>query len=249
MEFLTQVAIYGLLFVVALLYSSVGLGGASSYLAILSFLFLAPALMSTTALMLNVLVAGVAFIFFYRAGHFAARLTWPFLIASIPTAFLGGMIHTPVRIYSLLLAGVLLFAALRLVVEIRHAADDNTFKLPSLFVALAAGAGIGLISGIVGVGGGIFLSPLILLMKWADPKRTAATSACFVLVNSLSALSGRFVGGSFEVGMLASFVLAAFLGGVVGSHLGANLFSGRILRSVLGVLLLVASYRLFTVAL
>jgi len=243
------IVICGLFFAVALLYSSVGHGGASGYIAILSFFSFTPMQMSTTALILNLLVAGTGFVSFYKARHFSAKLTWPFLTTSVPAAFLGGMILVSAHIYSLLLAGVLLFAAFRLIVEIRPSTHNSISKFPSPFVALPVGAGIGLISGIVGVGGGIFLSPLILLMKWAEPKRTSATSACFILVNSFAGLSGRFIGGSFEIGILAPFMFTAFLGGLAGSYLGANLFSGSMLRRLLGVILLIASYKLLKVAL
>jgi hypothetical protein len=250
MEFSTSslLAICGLFFAVAMLYSSVGHGGASGYLAILSFFPIAPKSMSTTALILTLLVSAIAFISFYRAGHFSAPLTWPFLVASVPAAFLGGMIHVPRQIYSLLLAGALFFAAFRLIVEFKPAASEIT-KFPNLFVTLPAGAAIGLISGIVGVGGGIFLSPLILLMHWADVKKTSATSAGFILVNAVAGLAGRFLRGNFEIGLLAPFLAAAVFGGLVGSYFGANFFSGRTLRRALGVVLIIAAYKLIVVAL
>jgi len=238
------IGISGLIFAVAVLYSSVGHGGASGYLAVLSFFALAPKSMSTTGLILNLFVAGTAFIAFYRAGHFSAPLTWPFLVTSIPAAFIGGMIHVPMQVYAVLLAGALVFAAFRLIAEFRSTPENNRAQLPKLAAALPAGAGIGLLSGLVGVGGGIFLSPLILLMNWADAKRTSATSACFILVNSLAGLAGRFMSSRLEIGVLAPFVVAAFLGGLAGSHLGANRFSGRTLRRLLGVVLLIAAYKL-----
>jgi hypothetical protein len=243
------IAICGLFFAVAALYSSVGHGGASGYLAVLSFFSFAPKSMSTTGLILNLFVAGTAFVSFYRAGHFKARFTWPFILASVPAAFLGGMIHLPAQTYAFLLAGALLFAAFRLVVAFRPATPNDDSKFPGLVVALPVSAGIGMISGIVGVGGGIFLSPLILLMGWANPKQTSATSACFIFVNSLAGLAGRFTGGLFEIGLLAPFVAAAFLGGLAGAHLGANLFSSRTLQRALGVVLIIAAYKLLVVAL
>lgn len=240
-------AICSLLFVVALLYSSVGHGGASGYLAVLSFFAVAPKSMSTTGLILNLFVAGIAFLAFYRAGHFSPSLTWPFLVTSVPAAFLGGMIHVPKSTYAVLLAIALTFAAFRLMIQFRSDTASNEIRLPNLPVVLVIGAIIGLISGIVGVGGGIFLSPLILLMHWADPKKTSATSAAFILVNSIAGLAGRFLSGSFEIGVLAPFVLAAFLGGLAGANLGANKFSGITLRRVLGVVLMIAAYKLVAV--
>lgn len=242
-------AICGLFFAVAMLYSSVGHGGASGYLAVLSFFAVSPKSMSTTGLILNLFVASIAFITFYRAGHFSLPLTWPFLVASIPAAFLGGMITVPKSAYALLLALALAFAALRLMIQFRSEVSAKPIGRPSLPIMLVAGAGIGLISGIVGVGGGIFLSPLILLLNWAHPQKTSATSAIFILVNSLAGLVGRFFSGSFEIGMLAPFVLAAFLGGLAGANLGANKFSSLTLRRALGVVLIIAAYKLIVVML
>lgn len=249
MEFSTSFLLFicGLFFVVAMLYASVGHGGASGYLAILSFFAIMPKTMSTTALLLTLLVSALAFISFYRAGHFSTALTYPFLLTSIPAAFLGGMIHVPTATYALLLAGALSFAAFRLIIEFRPTPVNATLKTPGLMVTLPIGAAIGLLSGIVGVGGGIFLSPVILLMHWADPKKTSATSACFIFVNALAGLAGRFLRGNFEIGMLAPFLIAAVLGGLVGSHLGANFFSGRTLQRVLGVVLIIAAYKLILV--
>lgn len=234
---------------VAFLYSSVGHGGASGYLAILSLFAFAPSRMSTTALLLNLLVAGAAFIAFYRAGHFFPSLTFPFLLASVPAAFLGGLITISPRHYALLLSGVLLFTAIRfLLSKSSPTSTPESLRSPRLSIALPLGGGIGILSGIVGVGGGIFLSPLILLMKWADPKKTAAASACFIWINSLAGLFGRWLRGGIEVGIFAPFVVAAFLGGLVGSYWGANRFSGFTLRRILGIVLLVASIKLLLIA-
>jgi uncharacterized membrane protein YfcA len=232
-------------FGVAFLYSSVGHGGASGYLAVLSFFSAAPSLMATTSLILNLLVAGLAFIAFFRAKYVEGKLTWPFVVASIPLAFIGGMIHVSVRTYELLLAIALLVAALRFLLEVRSPGEESGLTFPSLAVSLPIGGGIGLVSGLVGVGGGIFLSPLMLFMKWADAKRTAATSAAFILVNSIAGLFGRVTGGNFQVGILLPLLVAAFLGGLVGSHFGATKYSGRTIRRILGVVLLIASGKLF----
>lgn len=243
-----------LFFFIALFYSSVGHGGASGYLAILSFLIIAPMLMSTTALILNLLVSGTAFIFFYRAKYFDFTLTWPFLITSVPMAFIGGMIRISAVIYMIILGVVLftlgvvlLFTSFRLNLETKIFRQKKTTKFPVLPIALLIGAGIGLLSGIVGIGGGIFLSPLMLLMGWADIKQTSATSAGFILINSIAGLLGRYLYGNFELGMvmLIPFIIAAFGGGLVGSHLGANLLSGPTLRRILGIVLLIAAFKSF----
>ncbi len=231
-----------LLFLVALLYSSVGHGGASGYLAVLSFFSVAPALMSSTSLVLNVLVSAVAFSAFYRERHFSWGLAWPFLVTSIPAALLGGLLSLRPKVYFLLLAIVLVFAALRLIFTLRT--EGESVQPPALGVALPVGLGLGLLSGILGIGGGIFLSPLILLKKWGTAKTTAAVSALFILVNSLAGLGGRVLGGTFELSGILPFLIAAFLGGLGGSYLGANHFSSLTLRRVLGGVLLLAAIKL-----
>jgi uncharacterized membrane protein YfcA len=232
-------------FLVAMLYASVGHGGASGYLAILALVpgGLLPDQMATTALTLNLLVAGIGLLVFVRAGHFLGRLTWPFIIASTPAAFLGGLTPVPVRVYGLLLAVSLAVAAWRLLMSVGRREVD-AIKAPALAVALPAGGGIGWLSGVVGVGGGIFLSPLMLLLRWASPKQAAASSACFILVNSASGLVGRFARGAIEYGTLWPLLIAAFTGGLIGSRLGANHFSGSLLKRLLAVVLVVASVKL-----
>ena len=230
-------------FLIALLYSSVGHGGASGYLALLSFFFFSPAQMTTTALFLNCLVAGISFLTFTKAGYFSSRLILPFLVASVPAAFLGGFFPIPDRIYSFLLALALLVAAVRLFVSFRPSKSMGVAP-PSVKVALPVGAGIGWLSGIVGVGGGIFLSPLLLLLRWADPKETAAAASGFIMLNSLAGLAGRWMNGGIEIGALGVFMSAAFLGGLIGARLGANHFSGMSLRRLLGVVLIIASAKL-----
>ncbi|MBI2872156.1 MAG: sulfite exporter TauE/SafE family protein [Chloroflexi bacterium] len=233
-----------LILVVAFLYSSVGHGGASGYLAVMSLLLttLAPRQMSTTALILNLLVAGLAGLAYWRAGHFRARLLLPFLIASIPTAFLGGRLHVPATTYGFVLAGALVFAAVRL--SLPSPASTGARRPVPLGLALLIGAAIGLLSGIVGVGGGIFLSPLLVLFRWADPKQTAASSAGFIWINSVSGLLGRLSAGTFATGPLAIMVAPAFLGGLLGSQLGARRFSGLTIRRTLAIVLVIAAGKL-----
>ncbi|MHB9022997.1 MAG: sulfite exporter TauE/SafE family protein [Armatimonadota bacterium] len=236
--------ISALIFCIALLYSSVGHGGASGYLAVLSFFAFLPGEIKSTALILNILVAGIASVAFMRAGYFSWKLLWPFIIASIPAAFLGGIIKISPQFYALLLALVLLVAAWRLALPTpatKNSEEQHPIRLP---IALTAGGGIGLLSGIVGIGGGIFLSPLILLARWADAKRTAAISAAFILVNSVSGLAGHLTRQHVDILAFAPFLLAALCGGLLGSHLGANHFSGLTLRRTLAVVLVLAAGKL-----
>lgn len=234
-------------FMIALVYASVGHGGASGYLAALSFVAVRPDEMATTALTLNLFVAGMALVSFVRAGHFIGRLIWPFVVASVPAAFLGGLIPVPVRLYVTLLAAALCVAAFRLTVELRVETAALP-RLPSLAVAMPVGGGIGWLSGVVGVGGGIFLSPLLLLLRWATSKQVAASSAAFIVINSAAGLIGRAARAGLAYGTLWPLLLAALFGGLVGAHLGANHFSGRMLKRILAVVLLVAAAKLLLAA-
>lgn len=234
----------GLVFAVAVAYSSVGHGGASGYLAVLSFFGFAPQVMAPSALLLNLLVAGLSFLSYFRAGYFVPRLLWPFLLTSVPFAFLGALLGTSAKVYGLLLAGALIFAAVRLIVAMPKGGTEPLVKPPSLWVALPVGAAIGLISGMVGVGGGIFLSPIILLLGWADAKRTAAASAAFIWINSAAGLYGHLSRTTVDWSALAWLVGAAFAGGLVGSWLGARRLESIWLRRILGVVLLLAAIKL-----
>jgi hypothetical protein len=233
-----------LVFLVAVLYSSVGHGGASGYLAVLSLFAVSPSTMASTALMLNVLVAGVALIAYAKAGHLSLKLAWPFLILSIPAAFLGGFIHIPDKTYFVLLAGALLAAAFRLAMRGAAPDENEAPRKVSVPVSMGAGAGIGFLSGIVGVGGGVFLSPLMIIFKWADTKRTSAIAALFIVVNSIAGLAGRFAKGSAIGEEYLPLIVVAFLGGLLGSYFGANRLSGVVLRRLLSFVLLIAATKL-----
>jgi uncharacterized membrane protein YfcA len=232
------------IFVVAILYSSVGHGGASGYLAVMALLAVAPEITRPTALLLNVFVATIGTIQFYRAGYFSWRIFLPFAITSIPFAFVGGMITLPTTAYKIVLGVVLVLAAIRLAWNLRSEAE---IKEPNIVIALVIGAVIGLLSGLVGVGGGIFLTPILLLMNWSETKTAAGVSAMFILVNSVSGLAGNYS----QVVSLPSnvwiWIGAAVVGGVIGSTLGANRFDSLTLRRVLALVLLFAGVKLMLV--
>jgi uncharacterized membrane protein YfcA len=232
---------------VAALYSSVGHGGASGYLACLSLVpgSLAPTQMATTALTLNLLVTGIALWAFVRTGHLSMRLLWPFVLASVPAALLGGLTPLPLRAYTLLLAAALLLAAVRLLTRpLQGAAALRPTQWP---VALVSGAVIGWLSGALGIGGGIFLSPLVLFLGWATPKQAAACSACFIFANSAAGLAGRWFQGAVEFGVWWPLVIAAALGALIGSRMGAGRFSSAALNRVLAIVLLTAAVKLLRV--
>ncbi len=233
-----------LIFLVAALYASVGHGGASGYLAVLAFFSVPPQQMAGTALVLNVLVSGLASYAFFRAGHFSFRLFWPFAVTSIPLAFAGGLIHISNHVYYLLLALALLAAAFRLSMAVAGPSDPSGTSPLKLSVALPTGAGVGLVSGIVGIGGGIFLSPILMLCKWATAKQTAAVAAVFILVNSLAGLAARTSRGDLDLVPAVVPLIAAFAGGLLGSYWGAHRFSSLALRRVLALVLALAAVKL-----
>lgn len=239
-----EFAIIAAIFIVAVLYSSVGHGGASGYLAVMAFFAVAPEVTRPTALVLNLFVASIGAVQFFRAGHFSWKVFWPFAVASIPFAFIGGMIKLPTNAYRILLGLVLLFAAFRLAWSFSKEAET---AVPKLWIALIAGAVMGLLSGLVGVGGGIFLTPLLLLMNWSETKTAAGVSAVFILVNSAAGL----LGNRAQVGQLPAdvwlWIAAAVAGGIVGSLLGARKFESLMLRRVLAVVLLMAAAKLIFV--
>jgi uncharacterized membrane protein YfcA len=235
-------AFYILLFLVAFLYASVGHGGASGYLALMAIYGIAPAEMKPSALMLNLFVSMTSFIQFYRGRYFIWRLFLPLAIASVPMAFIGGMINIDAGLYKKILGVLLLFAVFRFFFYRNARADEmKPFNMP---IAVMIGAMIGLLSGMIGIGGGILLSPVLLLLTWTDQKQTAAISALFIFVNSLSGLAGQFTQGiAFNSNMIL-YVIIAFAGGLAGAYFGALKFKQTILKNVLAVVLLLAAYKL-----
>ncbi len=233
------------IFAVAVLYSSVGHGGASGYLAVMAFFAVAPEITRPTALTLNLFVASIATFQFWKAGHFSWRLFWPFAVTSIPFAFIGGMIHLPTTVYKIVLGLVLLFAAFRL--AWKFGSDDAEVREPKLWMCFVIGAVIGLLSGLVGVGGGIFLTPVLLLMHWSETKTAAGISALFILVNSVAGLAGNYSQISVLPSTAWGWIIAAILGGSIGAMLGATKFNSIVLRRVLAAVLLFASVKLIVV--
>jgi len=203
---------------------------------------LAPAVMRPAALVLNLIVAAIGTIRFARAGHFRWRLFWPFAATSIPFAFLGGMITLPDAVYRRVLGVVLLFAAYRLWRVFGR--GDEGIHGPPLPVALAWGAAIGLLSGLTGVGGGIFLSPLLLLAGWAEPKPAAAVSAAFIWVNSIAGLLGKPSSLTMLPSGIVLWAAAAAAGGILGAGLGSRRLPSLVLRRLLAVVLVVAGGKL-----
>ena len=228
-------------FVVAALYSSVGHAGASGYIAVMSLLSLAPASIKPTALALNILVASIATWQFARSGHFSWRLFWPFAAPAIPAAFMGGYMTLDTQSFKVLLGAVLLFSAARFVFESTATREPQP---PSIAISLIAGAAIGFLSGLTGTGGGIFLTPLILIMGWANPKPAAAVSALFILFNSTAGLLGNFSSTQQLPSYLWMLLAAAAAGGLMGSHLGAGRVPSAMIKKLLAAVLLIAGSKL-----
>jgi uncharacterized protein len=242
MESTTVFALAALILVAALLYASVGHGGGSGYLAAMALFSMAPEAMKPTALTLNILVSTIGTVTFYRAGYFSWQLFWPFALASIPLAFVGGSVALPGAIYQPIVGLVLLFAAYRLW-QSRKEVMPALKKLP-YWLALTLGAAIGLLSGLVGVGGGIFLSPLLVIAGWANARRASAVVAPFILVNSLSGLLGHVASVAYLPSALPLWAAAAVMGGWLGAGYGSRHLAGPRLRQVLAIVLVIAGLKL-----
>jgi len=232
-----------LFFVGAALYASVGHGGASSYLAVMGLFSLAPDVMKPTALALNILVASVATFKFYRAGLFSWRLFWPFAVASIPAAFVGGAVMLPTRWYKIVVGVVLLYAAVWMFRSALRPISKETHS-PPLWAAVLAGLAIGFLSGLTGVGGGIFLSPLLLSMGWAETRATSGVAAPFILVNSIAGLLGHIASVSQLPPNIPVWGAAALIGGWIGASYGSKRAPVPVLRQLLSLVLVVAGVKL-----
>ncbi len=235
--------------VVAVLYSMVGHGGGSGYLAVMALFGILPADLRPIALTLNILVSSIGLFRFAKVRAFEIKIFVPFVVTSIPCAFIGGLIELDPTIYKIALGVILLFSAYRLFMHLPKE-GEKTNSLP-LFAALVCGSVIGLLSGVIGVGGGIFLSPVLLLMGWATAKQTAGISAAFILVNSIAGLAGLFTASlqdgtslPFSNVSIAVFAIAVTVGGLVGSSIGSKMLGHIALRRVLAVVLVVAAAKM-----
>ncbi len=244
-----EIAVIFAVFAIAVLYSSVGHGGASGYLAVMALFAIAPEITKPTALILNLFVAMIAFVQFYRAENFDWKIFLPFAIGSIPLAFVGGMIQLPTFIYKVILGIALVLAAIRLAINLKSESEINP---PKIWVCLLIGAVLGFVSGLIGIGGGIFLTPILLLMNWSETKKAAGISALFIWVNSVSGLLGNFLlGKDSNISNLPTIVWfwvgVAIIGGLIGATLGSYRFNSLTLRRVLAFGLMIAGAKLIFV--
>lgn len=231
---------------VAFLYASVGHGGASGYLALMALFAFSPEVMKPTALLLNLFVAGISFAQFARAGHFNGWLFLVFAGVSVPLSFFGGTMEIDSGVYKIILGILLIFAIIRMLGWQKRENKLSSFKRSPqhLMLGFAIGGAIGFISGLIGIGGGIILSPVILLLRWGSVKEAAAVSALFIWVNSAAGLAGQWTSGLTLSPDVWFFVLLAVIGGLAGGYFGSQQLNGKVLRFVLAGVLVLASIKL-----
>jgi hypothetical protein len=245
--FSASTLIIPLIFFAALLYASVGHGGASGYLAVMALLSVAPESMRPAALALNVLVSSIALYKFYRVKAFSLQLLLPIIVGSIPFAFVGGLISLPATIYKPIIGVVLIVAAWQIFVQSKHV-PTIVKQSPSKFALFGMGSGLGLLSGLTGVGGGIFLSPILILMNWAETKMISGIASAFILVNSLSGLAGVLTQNYVLPNGLIYWALAAVSGGLIGAEYGSRRLANPTIRQLLALVLVIAGMKMvFTI--
>lgn len=227
---------------VAFAYAMVGHGGASGYLALMALAGMSVVVMRPTALVLNLFVSAISFVQYARGGHFRWNTFWPFALLSIPAAWFGAQIVLDPLVYKRILAVCLLFAVARLF-GLFGKGREGVVPIPLVW-ALLIGAVLGLVSGMIGIGGGVLLSPVLLLLNWADMKTTAATSALFIFVNSASGLAGVIGAGETLSTHMLPWIAAAIIGGLLGGWVGAKRLNELRLKQALGLVLLFASIKL-----
>jgi len=234
-----------LFLLVAALYSSVGHGGASGYLALFALSGIAAPSVIPVALVLNITVAAISFFNYWRSGHFSLSLLLPFVVTSMPAAYLGGLMAVGDEVFRLVLGVALLLVAVRLLfIRELPQRSGSMSRTQQWVLASSIGLVLGLLSGMVGIGGGVFLSPVILLLGWADIKGTAAVSSAFIVLNSVSGLLGHIARGAHTELPIVILVAAVVLGGFLGSRLGAQRLSTKHLQLALGLVLVVAGGKL-----
>lgn len=240
-----EIILYGLaFFIIAFLYSAVGHGGASGYLALMAIFNFSATEIKPTALILNLMVSCLAFISFYRAKHFRSSMLWPLIITSIPFAYLGSIVPVSESFYKKLLALVLLIAVARILFLNK---SSTTRPAPKWYWLSIAGAIIGLVSGMIGMGGGILLSPLLLLMGWSTQQQTAALSAIFIFLNSAAGMVGQVQKGFNLDQAIYIIILFVLFGGWIGAYIGAKKLKANQLKFILASVLIVAATKLFFV--
>jgi uncharacterized membrane protein YfcA len=233
------------LLLISFLYASVGHGGASGYLALMALFGFSPDAMKPIALVLNIVVASLSFFHFYQQHDFPKKLFFWLIVASVPMAFIGGQMKLSDHLYKIILGLLLLIPTLRILIQSKQ--EEKEIKPYSIAATILMGAGIGWVSGMIGIGGGIILSPLLLVLGWASMKQTAAMSAAFIVLNSISGLLGNQQLASIQNDRLMLFIVFAVAGGWLGSWFGSKKYNNYTLRLILSIVLLMASCKLIWV--
>jgi uncharacterized protein len=239
-----NLALLGGLAAAALLYASVGHAGASGYLAVMALSGIEPAVMKPAALVLNLLVATIATVRFSRAGHFSFRILWPFAVGSVPFAFVGGGLQIPGEWYKQAVGVILIASAGRLLLERKRQEDSPLHPAPPVLWAIPLGMLIGLLAGLTGTGGGIFLSPLLLFTGWSGTRESGGVSAAFILLNSAAGLTGNLVSVRILPPEIISWAVVVVIGGLIGSELGSRRVATASFRKLLAAVLLFAGLKL-----
>ena len=232
------------IFSVAFFYSSVGHGGATGYLAALALLGIAPVSARVAVLIANVLVAGIAWWQFWRAGHFDCRVLLSFVVISVPCAWLGSRVHISREAYEIILGGVLAAAGLTLLFRARWQTDDMPIKPFFLPLALLIGAMLGFLAGLTGIGGGVFLSPMLYVFRWVKPKTTGGIAAGFIVLNSIAGLAGTGWEKITHAGPLLWLTVPAVVGALLGTHFGARRWNSVIFSRMLAGILVFSGGKL-----
>jgi uncharacterized membrane protein YfcA len=232
-----------ILFIVSFLYSSIGHGGASGYIAVLSIIGMSNEIIRPSALVLNVFVASISFFQYYRGGHFRWKLFYPFALLSVPMAFAGSFIELDATWYKRIVGICLILAVLR-ILGMFNPKDKTTDKKAPIVLCLLIGAGLGFLSGMIGIGGGIILSPIILIFGWGNLKEAAAVSALFIVLNSMAGLLGLWNQEISWPPQLLTWGVVVVIGGFLGAYWGSKKAQNKILKNVLAVVLLFAAFKL-----
>jgi len=233
-----------ILFIVAFLYASIGHGGASGYLALMAIFGVEAVTMKSSAMVLNLFVAGISFYSYYKGGYFKWKILFPFVITSMPAAFFGAKFSIDPTFYKISLGFCLLIAVARMLLHVKSN-ENETMQTPNVTIALIIGAFIGLFSGMIGIGGGIILSPILIVLGWANLKQSAAISAAFIWLNSVTGLLGTLSSGVHLAPTILPWIVVALVGGFLGSWSGSFKFSEVKLRYILATVLVMASFKLF----
>jgi len=246
MEFESIIILAALIFIAAILYSSVGHAGASGYLAVMALFVMSPSEMKPTALTLNILVASIAVTKYLKADCFSWSIFWPFALSSIPFAYLGGLILLPSIYYKPIVGAILIYSAIRFVRD--AAKPDYIIKTPLMPIVIISGAGIGFLSGLLGIGGGILLSPLLIVFKWVEVKKASGIAAAFILVNSIAGLLGFISSRTPQLpeGLLI-WAVVAVLGGYIGAEYGSKRFGNPTIKRLLSLVLLISGGKMIAI--